>query len=237
MNEPLTIAVPCFGPESRWVAMLDVWMAHYLKSGCRLPVVVLTDMDTPLPIYSGNVTGLRFDPRQSRHLLRPGQPFDALGSLIVQAIRFLGPVVFMDSDALLLRDPTAEFSRFPENALIGMTPDALDRIIVTEGGTPVLERNAGVLYFGDASPYERETLIAAYRDTFFELQAAHPANPLLTQMVWSVVWHRVHQARASDAFDMPRCCNSSHMWATSEATVVRHEHGNVKWHRVAGGIK
>lgn len=234
MNADLTLAVACFGSDPKWVKMLNIWLTHHRHADCALPVVVLTDMDTVLPAFEGNVTGLRFDPRMTRALLRDGQPFDIHGSLIVQAIRFLGPVVFMDSDALLMRDPTDDFRRFPQHALIGMAPDAGGRVVnVLEGAVP--ERNGGVLYFGDSTPYDRETLIAAYHDTFAELADAHPANPLLEQMVWSVVWHRVGQARAGDAFDIPRRFNSSHLWGMDPGVVVRHEHGNVKWMRLNGG--
>lgn len=235
MNHDITLAVPCFGTSPRWVAMLEVWLSHRLKSGCRLPVAVLSDPDTALPAFSDDVTVLRFDPHALPGIIRPGQPFDNQGSLIVQAIRFLGPVVVMDSDALMLRDPTAEFARFPRHALIGMAPDAGGRVLtLPEGVLP--ERNGGVLYFGDAQPEEREVLARAYRDTFAELVRDHPTNPLLTQFVWSVVWHRVGRYMQGGAFDIPRRLNSSHIWGESPDVVVRHEHGKVKWHRVPGEL-
>jgi len=218
MNEPLTLAVPCFGTSPKWVRMVEVWLAYYLKSGCQLPVIVLTDMTTEIPASilppGGNVTCLRF----STPVLRQGHPFDVQGALICQAARFLGPLVVMDSDALMLRDPTAEFARLPASARIGMAPDA--------GGAPFV-LNAGVIYFGEATPLEREQLVHAYNDTFTQMLDGHADNPLLTQLVWSALWHRA--ADEGRAYAMPARLNHSRLWPLHPGVIIRHHHGTDKW--------
>jgi hypothetical protein len=232
MTPDLTIAVPCFGTSPKWVAMLEVWLAHYLKSGCRLPVVVLTDNESTRDALRcrGDVIVYLFDPLSTLHILRHGQPFDIQGSLIVQAIRFLGPCVVMDSDALMLRDPTEEFLNLRASAaLFGMAPDAGGRTLIVRG-QEIPERNGGVLYFGPGA--HKAGLPLAYQDAFAELVRDHPNNPLLTQFAWSVVWHRVGGDIARGALDIPRRLNHSRMWPMTLDVVIRHEHGNVKWQRI-----
>ena len=236
MSEPLTIAVPCFGPSPKWTKMLLVWLTHYLNSGCRLPVVVITDMTTAIPMHEFppvNATCLRFDPLAFPAIIRPGMAFDLHGSLICHAARFLGPCVVMDTDCLLLRDPTEAFARFPSGATLGMAPDCGSRKVrVLEGDVP--ERNGGVLYFGEATPNERERLVWEYHNVFAELMLSCASDPILEQLVWSVVWHRL--AYDGKAHDIPRALNHSHRWGMNPGVIIRHEHGSVKWHRVEGEI-
>lgn len=229
----LTIAVPCFGPSPKWTRMLLVWIEHYLASGCRLPVVVITDLDTPIPELPEGMMIKRSDPEAFPGVIRPGMPFDLHGALICDALASLGPCVVMDSDALMLRDPTEAFARFPHSATMGMAQDAGQRPIRVIEGT-MIERNGGVLHFGAMPEPERHHLLYEYRNTFVELMERYATNPILEQLVWSVVWYRLKAE--GKAHEIPSYLNHSHLWGIRDGVIIRHEHGSVKWHRLAGGV-
>lgn len=234
MNHDLTLCVTVFGSHPKWVGMLEVWLKYYLKSGCRMPVVVITDHEAVIrsAITPPGVHVMRFDPTRIPGIRRDGQAFDTQGSLICQAIRVMGRCVVMDTDALIFKDPTREFAKLPVEARMGMAADAGGRSIDTTHGT-LSECNGGVLYFGDDTVEGRESIVADYARTFNEARAAYEANPLLEQVAWSVLWHRLKAI--GQGCDIPRCLNWSHFWPMNEDVLIRHEHGGCKWHRVEGG--
>lgn len=231
----MNIAVPSFGDSPKWAKMLEVWMDFYRASGCSLPVTVVTDTHWPAPrcVQDGHAKMIRFNPDNLPCVLRDGMPFDRQGSLICQAILYFGRCVIMDSDALMQHDPTKAFLSFPAKAVIGMAPDAGGRRFMLDGEA-VLERNGGVLYFGEVDMDERMALVQEYQDTFAQLRATQEANPILEQLVFSAMWHRA--GRTGRAYDIARTLNHSRLWGLDDRATIRHEHGRVKWHRVEGGL-
>ena len=109
----MMIALTHFGSDE-FLPLLKLWFDRYLKSGCHLNVVVLSDKKVKVPAafepYDPTRTNqrfavARFDP--IAEVVRPGRAFDMKGSLVLSGIEMFADhkVFLVDSDAFFLRDP------------------------------------------------------------------------------------------------------------------------------------
>jgi hypothetical protein len=105
-------------PDSQYAQMLRMFLQHYKESGCELPVAILTDTSTIIPRDVIDLLGTeerggyankcvwRYDPTNLPTIVRQGMVFDVKGSLMLQAMHRLSNCLCLDTDALLMKDPT-----------------------------------------------------------------------------------------------------------------------------------
>ena len=228
----MQIALTCFGNDPKYTRLLDLWLEHYWKSGCKLPLYILTNMECVLPkhLLLPGMTVLRVDTEKHAALIRAHCPFDIKGVLILEALLQLSRCVIMDIDALLLKDPTERLNHIGDTSF-AMGLDGGNRDIP---GCNWKEHNAGVMYFGNDSVPMRQAIITAYTSAYHELRARTDAGSL-EQMAWSLVWHRMNAL--GQAKLLPMALNWSRFWPACPATVVLHEHGEKKWAKYNLGDK
>lgn len=238
----ITIGLVHYGDEA-YYPLLKEWLRRYEASGCKLQVVVLSDLTARLPkgfhLWTPGNTDrfcyLRFDPTELAGILRPGKAFDTKGSIIVQASQTIRtPLLVLDTDAFFVQDPTEMLDKAPV-AILGMGQDPIDRPI--DGiSDSVLEKNAGVLYFGTDLPEDRAWIKFAYIKWFKHLKNVNANSALLEQITWTAVWYELGKMNKNCA--IPKALNWSYLWGYSNAqTRILHEHGPGKWARIPGAEK
>jgi hypothetical protein len=227
------------------VPLLELWYDYYLKSGCKIPVVVVTDGMATLPEFCAAhipfngmippVSSLVVDPALIPNVIRKGNPFDVKGALVCLAVRRFGEVFFVDSDAFLLKNPEPVLASIPETAVISMGDDPYPTRI--EGTDGALQRNAGVMVVKAKDPQVREALVANYCFSHTTLRNTPKNNTqLLEQFAWSATHHRY--TRKNKAYVFPRALNWSRMWDRKDPNIViLHEHGPKKWEYVFKGTR
>ena len=232
----MVIALTHFGSDE-FLPLLKLWVDRYLLSGTALDVVVLADMKVKVPdIFEHHNPGdrkrftvARFDPIPD--IIRPDQPFDMKGSLILCGLQLLQNerVLLVDSDAFFVKNP-AQALAYMDGAFF-MGEDPMTRYIRGINGE-IKERNAGVLFFGTTSYADRSAIQTKYLENF---KALLPANDdaLLEQVVWTKTWHDLRDCGISK--ELPRSLNWSYIWGRSDdRTIILHEHGPQKWAKVPG---
>jgi hypothetical protein len=230
----MNICVTYFGDGATYLPLLEKWLACYKASRCTIPVVILTDLHAPVPLEARSywassynpLSYLRLDPMAIRSIIRPGMGFDFKGSLICQSLPIVGRTLIVDIDAFFLRDPTDFIMSLPMRAVIGMGEDPATRQIngIEEN---LIEKNAGVLYFGDISSSTRSSIASLYSCLFNSLKESNP-GVLLEQVVWTVLHHRM-----PGACPIPRQLNWSKNWKdVADDACIFHEHGPRKWKTV-----
>lgn len=226
----MKLAVPCFGDDPRWAVLLAHWWESYQASGCTIEAEIITTPGTSLPDWCEAHTVRRYNADLLPAIIRDTQaPFDRHGSLILQTILdSSGPIVIIDADCFFLADPTQEFLEAGNRApTFGMAADCGHRKIAPE--FVLHEHNGGViLVTGDAG--FRQSIVGLYVQFFHELLPHYRNNSIFEQVVFSRVWHELRQR--NQATMLPHRLNHSHWMPTEPDTLIRHEHGAVKWHRV-----
>lgn len=234
MSDPLLILAPYFGDKTRFRPLLDRWRAAFAKSGCRRPVVLLTD-ELLHDLAEGFVS---FVPELSGYsdLIRPGQPFDVKGAMVcAAALQFDKDLLVLDLDAELERDPEPTLEPFRSSPIA--LP--LDHGAILWGREAKLEPPygkisklcAGVMFFGRG---DRSRLVAGYRRAWLEIKAHaeevgkfpwSPGHPnLLEQYAWALCAHR----RGGKV--LPATMNwAPHFVGENEFAVVNHRCGHQKW--------
>lgn len=181
-----TILIPFWGNDPRYVKLLHEWFQAYYDNDCAAQVVVVYDQDTePVPGYSWTkVSTPEWDQQY---------PFDHKGDIVCAAIqRFLEPVLVLDSDAILRKDPTVALTPFYHKEF-AMPADegALGRQLRNRHAQEIgiAKRCAGVLWFG---PGNRAKLVDEYRQAFVELLSGryYEERRLFEQHAWSWVAHQ-----------------------------------------------
>lgn len=224
----MIVLVPFFGDRARFRPLLDAWIAAKAKAAPDLAWFALTDepLDYGTPNAVVSLEGFR-------DLLRPGQPFDVKGALVSAALlRFPEPLLVLDADAVLARDPRPGLAPF-SGVSIAMP---LDGGAVMHGRAPLLSPPygavakvcAGVQFFGMTPG--RSRLVAGYRRAFEELRAlprlpwSPPLPHLLEQYAWSLAMNRRGGAILPVTYNW-----APHFLGESPDAVVNHHYGFKKW--------
>jgi hypothetical protein len=240
----MIIAITHFS-EKASTDLLELWFDFYKKSGCTLPVVVVTDGMTTLPEVCSihispdgpipPISHIVYNPASIPGILRPGMAFDIKGSLMCQAIRRFGEVFFVDADAFFLKNPEELLAAIPERSILSMGDDPFPTPI--RGMNGAVQRNAGVVVVKAKDSVARENLIANYKSLYSMLRNTSPNNaPLLEQFVWSSIHDRY--LRNNKAHVFPKILNWSRMWNREDPNiVVMHEHGPQKWDHIFKGTR
>lgn len=216
----MILAVPFFGNDGRYRAMLDRWIEAHASSGCQLQFVVVSDYSEPLQ----NVPWLRVDTTPFAALVRDDNPMDRKGVIVLAALQVLGRCVVLDSDALIQKDPTRFLESLPDVAM-GISPDVSGRKLKLPWSLEeFFEGCAGVMYFGSASRKDRVGLSLAYAQAFSNFADAHPDDYLLEQRAWSLACHRL------GGFMLPKEMNwPPHHLGDNPNAYILHHHGPAKW--------
>jgi hypothetical protein len=259
MVPPLTVFVVYFaGKDPRFRPLLRLWLEYFQRSGCRLPLRILTDVATVRDHSAGpwvvadklhdetRLLGLPctvVDPFEFTDLMREGNAFDRKSAIICAALPFLPSCVIVDTDSFFVRDPTAALLA---NAVheFAMAPDAGRRMIPLIGD---MEQSSSVMVFGKAVDYvaprglpslgmtkARRFYGAAYRRAWHAL-ADHPdeqhglLSDIREQRAWSVVRFN------DEAPLLPDTLNWSRFWGDDHGrALIHHAHGREKWEWLAG---
>jgi hypothetical protein len=222
----MIILVPFFGDVKRFRPVLDRWIYAYEASGCKIPWYMVGDRAEDLEAPCVRV---KIEP--FRDLIRPGQPFDHKGAIVcAAALQIAGPVLVLDSDAMLVRDPLPILERFLQ-APVSMPADHGALVWFR---TPKLEwpfesvrkACAGVLLLGPAA--HRPQLVAAYRRAWHQMKGCLPWRPnlphLLEQYSWSVAMHGFGPSWLPVSLNW----SSRHLGASPDV-VIEHDYGHGKW--------
>lgn len=228
----MILATPYFGTNPRFEKLLAAWWERYLSSGTKLPAVVITDQDTPVP------TGypvLRVETMPMLRVVRDlplasaARMFDYKGALVLAGLQYLGgDVLVLDNDAFVTHDPAGLLAKLPTDAL-AMQRDTWAREGIVLRWHDYIEcpmQNAGVIYVGrDVS---RQGLVEAYTRFFTTLRDDHADECWLEQFTWSACWH--HFGR----HELPVRLNWAHTLPGDRTEVaIFHAHGEEKW-RITG---
>lgn len=219
---PTTLALIHFGSDD-YRPLLDLWLERFESSGCRLPLVLVTDTQVTVPekfsIEKGN--WIRRDTLSSdRGLQRTGRVFDTKGVLVLHALREIdGPVLTIDADAFLRKDPSELLEKLAlSERTMAMGVDPETRPI--EGFDSLNEMNAGVVFFG--AKRDTKWITALYCQAFRQFRPQND-DALLEQKCWTIVWKTVGGSV------LPRSLNWSRRWGESKEVAIFHEHGPGKW--------
>jgi hypothetical protein len=215
----MTIAVPFFGQDPRWLALLGKWWACYeatqaAKHGVH--AVIITDEAGP-----AGYPVVRVTPEAIGDL---SHPWDRKGAVIVAALPHLGPVLVCDVDAFLQRNPVRYLEDLAQRDILMATqPDGWKRPVCGA----VVQRQAGVMWFSQRAG---ATIPEYYRRAHAQVSREHPGDDWREQMAWSLVayWTGIHE--------LPKTLNTSHHDREAAAAVIVHEHGETKWRRLSPPI-
>lgn len=222
----MILAVPYFGNDGRYRAMLDRWIEAYASSGCQLQFVIVSDYSEPLQ----NVPWLRVDTSPFAALVRDGNAMDRKGVIVLSALQVLGSCLVLDADALFQQDPTRFLDAWTsakhiQQAMIAMPQDMSGRMLRLPWATEEFpECCAGVMYFGDASRQARMNLTIAYAHAFTALAEAFPEEHLIEQRAWSLVNYRTGGPFMPDELNW----SPQHRGPNPKAYILHH-HGPAKW--------
>ena len=239
----MVIGISYFGDKA-FLPLVKAWWKIYLRSGCKYPVVITTDLTAVLPEEAvpydaanpAPMSYLRFDTNKYPDIRRDGKAFDIQGALAIQAIQILPRCMIVDADAFFVKDPTPLIEQLPQ-VMFGMGIDPNVRRIngISEY---IKEDNAGVLYYGTDSKQDREELAQLYRHTF-QLILPQNNNTFLEQCAWSAIRHEL--LKTGRACTLPVSLNWSHVWKNAQRKpadagipYILHEHGPGKWNFIEG---
>jgi hypothetical protein len=213
----MTIAVPFFGSDLRFLKLLTCWFELHAASGTKIPAVVITDEAPPVGFPS-----LRVDTQAFADVMR-GHPWDRKGAIVAAASQHLGAFLACDIDAFIQSDPEPLMVRLPHVEL-ATRQDGWQRCIDI-GGTRVDQRQAGVMWFGDHP--KRLRVSAYYKTAFLACSPEFEADEWREQIAWSLVaaWTGLHE--------LPKSLNCSHHDPGAGQAAIIHEHGQTKWRRIA----
>lgn len=216
----MIIAVPFFGTDPRYLALLEHWFDCHALSGTKVQAIVITD-DNALPGFSA----LRVDTFPQRKAMR-GHPFDRKGAIIAAALPILGPFLACDLDAFIERDPEPLMLRLPEVA-IATVPDDWVRPITMhwDEGVKTVQQNAGVMWFGDVK--QRVAVVASYMEQFRKMGCDFAEDDWREQLAWSAV------AWKFGGHQMDLRLNWSRLRPANPDACILHIHGPDKWKRLA----
>ena len=225
------IAIPYFGTNSKYLEMLHEWVRTLKRTAPDAEFVIFThdaaDMLKPFdyPVLKLDISGYA-------DVMRAGQPFDIKGALMCEAALAIDrPFLMLDSDALLIADPSAALGA------MGNTPCAMPidhgailsghQLLCDKPFAAVRKMCAGVFWFGDVT--RRKALVGHYLMAWRELLSHNcpwtPCIPhLLEQYAWSLAHHRMNGAT------LPATMNwAPHIVGKSPHAIVNHLFGHKKW--------
>jgi len=231
----MIIGITHFG-DPAFLPLLNAWIEQYKKSGCKYRVVIICDLDVPVPPdavpYEKDGTAplsyLRFYTNAIPSIVRKGKNFDIKGTLLCQSIQVLGRCIILDADAFFVKDPTRIIEGLPKVAFgIGDDPNVRQISGLNEY---VRECNAGVLYFGTDNSQDRKDIASLYEIQYGFCKERNN-NTMLEQIAWTMVGHIL--MKQNRAIQLPRQLNWSYIWGrNTNETYILHEHGPQKWNRV-----
>lgn len=225
------VAIPYFGTNPKYLEMLDDWVRNFRE---RFPVsrfVVFTH-DAQEQLTQRGYPFVSLDISGYASVIREGQPFDIKGALMCEAAEAIDePFLMLDSDALLMRDPSGLLTEFAgRTCAMPIDSGAIlsgHKARMDEPFGHVRKMCAGVFWFGDTGM--REVLGDEYRNAWRDLHVADcPWTPrlphLLEQYAWSLAHHRLNGAT------MPGMMNwAPHITGDSDMAIVNHYFGHKKW--------
>lgn len=200
----MIILVPYFGELAKFRPLLYRWLESFRRLSCPVgevqPVIISDDHAASKAALDWDVGFRLVDISAFADVRRPGVAFDHKGAIVCAAlleIRY--PVLVLDADAFLARDPSSLLMSFP-TAPIAMPLDhgAIIHFREVKMDPPyhaVPKMCAGVQWFGD--PLVRAKLVAAYKAAWTELIElpklpwTPPISNLIEQYAWSLVAHRL----------------------------------------------
>lgn len=226
------VAIPYFGDNPKYLHMLDEWVANFRTRFPGSEFLVFTH-DAAQTMKAKGYPCLELDISRYADVIRPDQPFDVKGALMCEAALMIKrPFLMLDSDALLVADPTAVLDA------MGDAPCAMpvDHGAILSGHArymdypfrDVSKMCAGVFWFGAG---KRAELVQRYRDTWKMLKELDcPWTPrlphLLEQYAWSVA------LRCMGGCELPATMNwAPHYGGIGEHpnAIVNHYFGHKKW--------
>jgi hypothetical protein len=212
----MILAVPVFGHDPRFLKLLDHWFEMHAASGTKVPAIIITDEKV------NGFPNLRVDTFDFRMAMR-GHPWDRKGAIVAAAAQYLGRFLVCDLDAFIRKDPEPLMATLPD-VTMATRADGWGRVIDI-GGTRVAQRQAGVMWFGDA--HNRQELGRLYRAGFHAAAEGFETDEWREQVAWSLaaVWTGLH--------DLPKGLNCSHHDPDAAGAYIVHEHGETKWKRIA----
>ncbi len=226
------IAIPYFGENPKYLEMLHEWVRTLKRTAPDAEFVVFTHdavsvMDEfDYPVIDLDISGYR-------EVMRDGQPFDIKGALMCEAaLAIKRPFLMLDSDALLVANPSDVLNSIAQNAACAMPIDhgailSGHQLLCDEPFPTVRKMCAGVFWFGDVT--RRKALVGhylmAWRELFHHDFPWTPKIPhLLEQYAWSLAHHRMNGAT------LPASMNwAPHIVGTSPHAIVNHLFGHKKW--------
>ncbi len=226
------IAIPYFGYNPKYLEMLHEWVRTLKRTAPDAEFVVFTHdavsvMDEfDYPVIDLDISGYK-------EVIRAGQPFDIKGALMCEAaIAIKRPFLMLDSDALLVANPSDVLDSLAQNAACAMPIDhgailSGHQLLCDEPFPTVRKMCAGVFWFGDVAG--REALVSHYLMAWRELLSHNcpwtPCIPhLLEQYAWSLAHHRMNGAT------LPATLNwAPHIVGESPHAIVNHLFGHKKW--------
>lgn len=231
-----TLATLYYGDRApRYDAMLAAWLqeAEAVRSASIAGVHVLSDR-----VFSG-LDSIVLRPHGDCPR-REGDPFDLKGALMCSALIALpGPLLILDLDAVLQRDPTPALAPFAESLIALPVDSGAARNPLVRNNVP--KKCAGVAWFGRATPEEREILVRKYCDAWQSLASLHRPQPgakhpkqsphLLEQHAWSLANFRCGRHTLPDSMNWP--AHHRGPMPGTEGAYVHHNYGQRKWRAAA----
>ncbi len=226
------IAIPYFGDNPKYLEMLHEWVRTLKRTAADAEFVVFTH-DTKDIIKPLGYPVLKLSIKGYSDVLREGQPFDIKGALMCEAaIAIKRPFLMLDSDALLVANPSDVLDAIAQNAACAMPIDhgailSGHQLLCDEPFPTVRKMCAGVFWFGDVS--RRKALVGhylmAWRELFHHDFPWTPKIPhLLEQYAWSLAHFRMNGAT------LPASMNwAPHIVGESPHAIVNHLFGHKKW--------
>ncbi len=226
------IAIPYFGDNPKYLEMLHEWVRTLKRTAPHADFVVFTH-DATDTLKSFGYPVLTLDIFNYADVMRDGQPFDVKGALMCEAaLTIKRPFLMLDSDALLVANPSDVLDSLAQNAACAMPIDhgailSGHQLLCDEPFPTVRKMCAGVFYFGDVT--RRNALVGhylmAWRELFHHDFPWTPKIPhLLEQYAWSLAHHRMNGAT------LPASMNwAPHIVGHSPHAIVNHLFGHKKW--------
>ena len=236
MNTP-TIAVVYFGNcEGKLWRFFMRWIDCFHKCGTRLPVRLITDVETfrlmtgPQCVapFDGDDLSCIFDPMPS--VIRPPGPdgktniYDYKAALVCSALlKIRGPLLLVDADTELLKDPAlalAGLATLGYSSPLMMARDCGEVVFRMPYDFTFHELNCGVIWFGGE---DHSAMVDCYRNAFWDFDSAALDNSesrILENDAWSLAAARLNAPR------LPAVLNwMGHFWGPNPDTIIRHLHG------------
>ena len=210
--------------SGRYLPQLRRLAASHRACATALPLVVITDERTArlkLDLQGLALVVAEADPMLVRRI-GPCWMFDYKAALLCAfLVAHRGRVLYLDADAELLQDPARALAELT-NVPLALARDSGNWTVTVEG-TQVIERNAGVIWFGGDGHGQHNRVTDRYRTAYRHLRE-HGAVNLKLELIEQCAWSWANAAMGDHK--LPDVCNwQGHFWGPNPATVIRHLHG------------